>query len=146
PEQTEPETPDGGEGEGEQGMPSIDDIMAMIEDAKDMTYAEFIQSIGASEGVTVSGQKASNGDVSMKMVGGGTTMVFTAKASGGISVSMQMSDEIQEGVSQVISVTIDIDLESEVDESYLPENLEVYGECEGDLIEWIGQLMGGSEE
>ena len=146
PEQTEPETPDGGEGEGEQGMPSIDEIMAMIEDAKDMTYAEFIQSIGASEGVTVTGEKASNGDVSMKMVGGGTTMVFTAKASGGISISMQMSDQIEDGVSQVISVTIDIDLEDEIDESYLPENLEVYGECEGDLIEWIGQLMGGSEE
>lgn len=148
PEQTEPETPNvgEGEGEGEQTMPSIDDIMAMIQDSKDMTYTEFLQSMNASEGVTVTGEKASNGDVSMKMVGEGRTMVFTAKAAGGISISIEKSDEIREGVSQVVSVTIDIDLEDEIDESYLPENLEIYGECEGDLVELIGQLMGGTEE
>lgn len=147
PEQTEPSAPEGSEGAGDaESMPSIDDIMVMIEDMKDMTYFEFLESMGATEGVTVTGEKASNGDVSMKMVGEGTTMVFTAKASGGISVSMQMSDEIEEGISQVVSIIIDIDLEDEIDESYLPQNLEVYGESQGDLIEMLEQMFGGSEE
>ncbi len=137
----EPITPE------DEAMPSIDDIFEMIEDVKDMTYNEFLEEMGVTgNDVTVTGEKASNGDVSLKMTGEGRTMIFTAKTDGGVVVSMEMEMPIDQGVSQAISLTIEIDLEEEVDEQYLPEELDSYGESAGSLEDVIAGLLGGTEE
>ena len=147
-EDEEPETPELGGDDAAQ--PDIDGILENIQEIKDMTYAEFVEMINedAAEGgpeYTVTGEKASNGDISMKMTTEGAVIRFIAKAEGGLAISMDMTIP-QEGVTQEISLTIEIDLEEEVDEQYIPQDLASYGASAGNIEDVIMGLLGGIEE
>ena len=136
----------GDEGAGDdvdEGKPEFD-IEEILNELKTMDYNTFIQSMGVTEGVEITGNKDKKGNATLTMSGYGSTIKLTAKANGGVSMSVEMM-MLEDNVKQIMSMTLDIDLEDEIDESYIPTNLEVYGESEGDLLELIAGLMGGNE-
>lgn len=121
-------------------LDSLDDILGSL---TEMDYNAFIESLELPANATVVGEKA-NGNSTLKIVADGTTMKFTARADGGITLSVT-STILGEGYSTVMSMTLDIDLEDEIDESYIPTNLEDYGDDPVDLEELLASLMGGNE-
>lgn len=123
------------------------DLTAMLSSITNMDYDTFVESMSDGTNVTVTGEKLSNGDQTMKMVANGSEIKFTAKASGGINVSMQMlMPGEDEGIIYSISVIIDINLEDEVEDEYIPINLSDYGASQGNFEDVIMGLLGMPED
>ncbi|MBQ7798688.1 MAG: hypothetical protein IJ371_06165 [Clostridia bacterium] len=117
------------------------DIEAMLEQISSMDFETFKSTIDPEGVVKFSNKKYDNGDVSLIASAEGQKMEFIAKANGGIALIMDM-DMVYDGYGSEVDVRIDIDLENEVDETYIPTDLASYGNDPADLEQIIAGLLG----
>ncbi len=136
-----PVEPDLGDDQPEDDM-SIDYILDSI---ANMDYDTLMAAIGEDPGMKVSARETGAGDVELTISGYGTALTITAKSAGGLRLAIN-SDQSYDGVTQVVSMVLDIDLSNEVDLSNIPTDFEGYNEEPQDFEAMIEEFVAGLEE
>ena len=118
-------------------VPDMDSMMPEIPSVDD--YESFKQSI-AEAGMSLT-NIGSNGDVGISISDQGNTIQLIAKANGGLRLVMDMIIPTSETGATSLDVVIDIDAVDQIEESYIPTDLNAYGEAQ-DLEAWLANIMG----
>ena len=119
----------------------LDDVFSdIIPDMDD--YDDFKEEL-AEAGMALTNIE-SNGDIGIRISGEGMAIELIAKANGGLRVVMDILMPMDQTTIMDMDIVIDIDLVDEVEDKYIPTDLDSYGEAM-DLEAWLEELMAGME-
>ena len=129
---------DGDQSSDDDDAMDIESILSELPSGDD--YATFKQEL-ADAGMALTNID-NNGDIGIRISGEGSTIELIAKANGGLKLVLDMLMPMDETTIMDMDIVIEIDVVDEVEDSYIPTELDTYGDAM-DFEAWIEEFMSG---